>query len=86
MLYIFSIPSDPVMHNRWVQIIRKSRRDDCWNPSKSTVICSDHFRAKDLYFSKNQKRRRLKHDAVPSKVIEHSFFFIKRNTTKCACR
>ncbi|CAG4958276.1 unnamed protein product [Colias eurytheme] len=38
--------------NDWIQIIRESRKDNSWNPSKSSVICSIHFEDKDLYTTK----------------------------------
>ncbi|KAJ0180308.1 hypothetical protein K1T71_003712 [Dendrolimus kikuchii] len=63
------IPTDPIVRSRWVDIIRKSHGEAFWTPTKTTVVCSDHFHLKYLYFVGNQKRRRLKKEAVPSKAI-----------------
>ncbi|CAH0407115.1 unnamed protein product [Chilo suppressalis] len=63
------LPTDPVMKSKWVDIIRSSRGEDFWKPAKSTVICSDHFSTKDMYFVHNQERRRLKKVAVPRKAL-----------------
>ncbi|CAK1590726.1 unnamed protein product [Parnassius mnemosyne] len=63
------IPTDSIIRSRWVDIIRKSREEEFWKPSKTTVICSEHFREKDLYFANNQGRRRLKKEAVPRKAL-----------------
>ncbi|CAG4930529.1 unnamed protein product [Parnassius apollo] len=63
------IPIDPIIRSRWVDIMRKSRGEEFWKPSKTTVICSEHFREKDLYFANNQGRRRLKKEAVPKKAL-----------------
>ncbi|XP_048479995.1 THAP domain-containing protein 5-like [Plutella xylostella] len=64
------IPNDPIIRSKWVEIIRKSRGEDYWKPAKSTVICSDHFHHKDLYYTKNQTGlRRLKKGVLPSKAL-----------------
>ncbi|CAG5050444.1 unnamed protein product [Parnassius apollo] len=63
------ISKDPILRSRWIEIIRKSRREHLWQPPKTAVICSDHFRAKDLYFANNQSRQRLKKEAIPCKKI-----------------
>ncbi|KOB77475.1 DNA transposase THAP9 [Operophtera brumata] len=62
-----AIPTDPTVRSHWVKVIKKSRDDELWEPSKTTVICSDHFKTSD--FVCNQKRRRLKKKAVPSKAL-----------------
>lgn len=62
------IPTDPTLKNKWLNIIRESRGEDIWQPVASTVICSDHFRSKDLYLANNQGRRRLKKGSIPCKV------------------
>ncbi|CAG4965068.1 unnamed protein product [Parnassius apollo] len=63
------IPKDPILRSKWIEIIRESRGEDLWQPSKTAVICSDHFRAKDLYFANNQSRQRLKKEAIPCKAL-----------------
>ncbi|RVE43509.1 hypothetical protein evm_011843 [Chilo suppressalis] len=37
------LPHDPNMKSRWVNVIRRSRGEDFWQPAKTTVICSDRF-------------------------------------------
>ncbi|CAG9136031.1 unnamed protein product [Plutella xylostella] len=68
--FVRRIPNDPIIRSKWVEIIRKSRGEDYWKPAKSTVICSDHFHHKDLYYTKNQTGlRRLKKGVLPSKAL-----------------
>ncbi|CAG4966130.1 unnamed protein product [Colias eurytheme] len=50
-------PTDPVTRNDWVSIIRKSRQDDYWRPSKYCVVCSSHFKVEHFYYT--EKGRRL---------------------------
>ncbi|XP_048484643.1 uncharacterized protein LOC125490210 [Plutella xylostella] len=70
MVFDKTIPNDPIIRSKWVEIIRKSRGEDYWKPAKSTVICSDHFHHKDLYYTKNQTGlRRLKKGVLPSKGL-----------------
>ncbi|XP_050667963.1 uncharacterized protein LOC126967516 isoform X1 [Leptidea sinapis] len=63
------LPNKPSLRERWVDIIRQSRGEDHWNPARYSLICSDHFRAKDLYFTSNQSRQRLKRQAIPCKAL-----------------
>ncbi|VVC97874.1 unnamed protein product [Leptidea sinapis] len=63
------LPNKPSLRERWVEIIRQSRGEDHWNPARHSLICSDHFRAKDLYFTSNQSRQRLKRQAIPCKAL-----------------
>uniref|UniRef100_A0A2A4K678 THAP-type domain-containing protein n=1 Tax=Heliothis virescens TaxID=7102 RepID=A0A2A4K678_HELVI len=63
------IPTDPVIKNLWIDRIRKSREDATWKPTKTTVVCSDHFRSKDMHTTDSMGRRRLKKEAVPSKKL-----------------
>ncbi|XP_050667965.1 THAP domain-containing protein 5-like isoform X3 [Leptidea sinapis] len=63
------LPNKPSLRERWVEIIRQSRGEDNWNPARHSLICSDHFRAKDLYFTSNQSRQRLKRQAIPCKAL-----------------
>lgn len=66
--YFFRIPNNPIIRNRWIDRIQKSRGDAMWKPTKTTVVCSDHFRSKDMYTVNKTGRRRLTKEAVPSKV------------------
>ncbi|XP_026497401.2 THAP domain-containing protein 5-like [Vanessa tameamea] len=63
------VPNDPILKSRWIEIIKKSRGEDNWQPAKTTVVCSEHFRSRDLYFVNNEGRRRLKKEAVPCKAL-----------------
>ncbi|KAG6462543.1 hypothetical protein O3G_MSEX013329 [Manduca sexta] len=86
MNIFFRIPSDPIMRSRWTQIIRRSRCEELWKPSKYSLVCSDHFNKNEMYFVNNEGRRRLKKTAVPCKVrflffnlaliiLLHKYFF-----------
>lgn len=66
--YFFRILNNPPIRNRWIERIRKSRGDATWKPTKTTVVCSDHFHSKDMYTVNKTGRRRLAKEAVPSKV------------------
>ncbi|XP_047034146.1 uncharacterized protein LOC124640421 [Helicoverpa zea] len=63
------IPNDPIIKHRWIDRIRKSREDETWTPRKSAVVCSDHFRSKDMGTVDKKGRRRLSKEAVPSKKL-----------------
>ncbi|KAG6462542.1 hypothetical protein O3G_MSEX013329 [Manduca sexta] len=69
MNIFFRIPSDPIMRSRWTQIIRRSRCEELWKPSKYSLVCSDHFNKNEMYFVNNEGRRRLKKTAVPCKAL-----------------
>lgn len=51
------LPTDVVLREEWVSIIRLSRQDNNWQASKFCVVCSLHFKEDDLYFT--EKGRRL---------------------------
>ncbi|KAG6462541.1 hypothetical protein O3G_MSEX013329 [Manduca sexta] len=73
MNIFFRIPSDPIMRSRWTQIIRRSRCEELWKPSKYSLVCSDHFNKNEMYFVNNEGRRRLKKTAVPCKNSSIAF-------------
>ncbi|XP_048480627.1 THAP domain-containing protein 5-like [Plutella xylostella] len=64
-----AIPTDPVIKSKWIDIIRKSRGEDYWKPTKNTVVCSDHFHNKDIYIKNQTGPRRLKKGVVPCKAL-----------------
>ncbi|KAH9640876.1 hypothetical protein HF086_015215 [Spodoptera exigua] len=54
--------------NDWIKIIRESRHENNWNPSKSSVICSIHFEKHCLYSTKGGLLRVVAY-AVPTKFL-----------------
>ena len=66
----FKFPCDPVMQQKWVKQVQRTRAE--WSgPSEHSVICSVHFT--DDCFETNltekfglEKQKRLKEDAVPT--------------------
>ena len=69
-LSFFKFPRDPVMRQKWVKQVQRTRAE--WSgPSEHSVICSVHFT--DDCFETNlaekfglEKRKRPKEDAVPT--------------------
>ncbi|CAH2217980.1 jg2502 [Pararge aegeria aegeria] len=47
-----AFPKNPVRREPWVQAVRLERQEPDWMPSKSSKICSIHFRDHDFYLSK----------------------------------
>ncbi|BFZ16313.1 hypothetical protein BsWGS_19352 [Bradybaena similaris] len=47
---VFKFPTDSDMREKWKQCHKCVSRKD-WSPSKSTVICSKHFRPCDMILS-----------------------------------
>lgn len=64
-------PRDRVIKHKWTTIIRKSRNDEKWVPSKFSTVCSAHFEEKDLYFTDNGLQR-VRKNVVPKKNISRS--------------
>ncbi|XP_047530467.1 THAP domain-containing protein 2-like [Vanessa atalanta] len=62
-------PTSEIQLQEWIAIVRKQRSECSWTPSKSSRICSNHFKATDKY-SSNKGRTLLKKNAVP--VIEEN--------------
>ena len=61
-LHLF--PKDPNLRSYWTQACR--RQD--WIPTKSSVVCSDHFHKNDYEVMKpGQKKPKLKPGAIPSR-------------------
>ncbi|KAL1473887.1 hypothetical protein MTO96_021777 [Rhipicephalus appendiculatus] len=58
--YRFS--KEPDLRRKWISAVR---RDPTWAPSKSTVVCSEHFTARD-FMTGIKAVGRLKPKAVPS--------------------
>nr|XP_034838820.1 uncharacterized protein LOC117994954 [Maniola hyperantus] len=58
-------PSDTYRLRRWIMIIRKQRKSPNWQPSKTSVICSDHFPKEVKYYTANKGRLKLTEYAVP---------------------
>ncbi|KAI5634402.1 THAP domain-containing protein [Phthorimaea operculella] len=60
-------PSDTVHRLNWIAVVRKQRCEDDWMPTKTSRICSNHFKNDDKYTSQKGLLL-LKKDAVP--IIE----------------
>ncbi|KAJ8728917.1 hypothetical protein PYW07_006613 [Mythimna separata] len=46
-----SFPTNELRCIRWVDIVRKQRNEEFWQPTKSSKICSIHFKVEDKYLS-----------------------------------
>ena len=57
----YRFPSDEMRKKQWIENIR--RKD--WHPSKSSVVCSDHFC--ESYIDRSKERVKLRKDAVPTR-------------------
>ncbi|XP_046975439.1 THAP domain-containing protein 5-like [Vanessa cardui] len=57
-------PTTEIRLQEWIAIVRKQRSERSWMPSKSSRICSDHFKTTDKYTS-NTGRTLLEKNAVP---------------------
>ncbi|KAG8175595.1 hypothetical protein JTE90_019407 [Oedothorax gibbosus] len=59
---VFRFPSDQKRRQQWIQNCRR----DKWIPSKSAVLCEDHF--EDTQFESNRADgwRKLKPNAIPT--------------------
>ena len=62
------IPKAEPVREKWIEVLRKIRDDDDWNPSLSVrhVVCSDHFIESDFDPDPLLKRKRLKSGVIPS--------------------
>ncbi|CAH0400881.1 unnamed protein product [Chilo suppressalis] len=61
-------PTDIDLYAEWLSIVRKSRKDNSWRPSKFCVVCSSHFRDEDVYFT-DKGRRLLKRKSKPTQNL-----------------
>ena len=62
-LHLF--PKDPDVRSYWIKACKRKN----WNPSKSSVVCSDHFHNNDYEIMKTgQKKPKLKPGANPSRM------------------
>ncbi|CAG4959142.1 unnamed protein product [Parnassius apollo] len=69
-----TVPKDAARRKKWVEIIRLLRKETDWVPSKSTVICSKHFRNQDILEPKSDCGRvHLSNEAIPMIVDEPHF-------------
>ncbi|XP_073966949.1 uncharacterized protein [Choristoneura fumiferana] len=64
----YRFPADPVICDRWIAIVRLSREESWWKPGKRSVICSAHFDASNLYFTKGGLKKLCK-GAVPQNAL-----------------
>lgn len=59
--FLLSFPSDEEERNKWVQALRREK----WKPTKTSIICSKHFKDDDFDRS-SPFRVDLKKGAIPS--------------------
>lgn len=64
-------PADVALHDEWISIIRHSRQDENWQPSKFCVVCSLHFQEDDVYFTE-KGRRLIKKTSKPTRNLSSS--------------
>lgn len=62
------MPTDLVLRDEWVTIIRQSRQENDWLSSKFCVVCSLHFNEDDVYFTE-KGRRLIKKTSKPTKIL-----------------
>lgn len=68
-MILYRFPRDPVLADRWIEIVRQSKDEFWWKPYPSSTICSDHFCSEDIYVTKNGLHR-VKNGVIPkAKVI-----------------
>ncbi|CAH2217981.1 jg2503 [Pararge aegeria aegeria] len=61
-------PQNPCRREQWVKAVQLERQENDWMPSKSSRICSIHFRDDDFYLSKKGFRM-IKRVATPSCTV-----------------
>ncbi|CAG5057833.1 unnamed protein product [Parnassius apollo] len=61
-------PTDIEIKSKWVAAIRVCRNEPQWTPSKSSVVCSDHFVSDDLYITQHGFRRVIR-TGYPKKML-----------------
>ncbi|CAK1588861.1 unnamed protein product [Parnassius mnemosyne] len=61
-------PTDIEIKSKWVAAIRVCRNEPQWTPSKSSVVCSDHFVSDDLYITQRGFRRVIR-TGYPKKML-----------------
>ncbi|XP_050559528.1 uncharacterized protein LOC118278943 isoform X4 [Spodoptera frugiperda] len=59
-----SFPTNEQKCTQWVDIVRKQRNEEFWQPSKASKICSIHFKVEDKYMS-GKGYALLKKSAIP---------------------
>ncbi|KAF9812375.1 hypothetical protein SFRURICE_005486 [Spodoptera frugiperda] len=57
-------PTNEQKCTQWVDIVRKQRNEEFWQPSKASKICSIHFKVEDKYMS-GKGYALLKKSAIP---------------------
>ncbi|VVC97089.1 unnamed protein product [Leptidea sinapis] len=64
-------PKGPEHRNKWVEVIRKNRKDDNWSPTHYSIICSAHFKESDFYITKSG-RQKLRRRSMPTKNLDYT--------------
>ncbi|KAF9418913.1 hypothetical protein HW555_004433 [Spodoptera exigua] len=58
------LPTDGVLKQKWLNVIKTQRCEKYWLPTAYTKVCSKHFSDDDIYMTKKNYRR-IKKTAVP---------------------
>lgn len=69
-MWNFRFPADELMRAKWTKIIRQTRLDENWKPSKSSVICSKHFEVDCFYYTKCGFKK-IQKGSAPNKVVKY---------------
>lgn len=67
--YHCRFPKDVAIRDKWVKIVRASRRDDDWTANEYSRVCSNHFAPTDIYTTKKGMRK-INKTATPSYQIQ----------------
>lgn len=62
--FFFSFPQEPTIKEQWIDVTGREH----WMPTKSSTICSKHFKEKD-YLIKKSGHKYLKCGAVPQENV-----------------
>jgi THAP domain len=71
----FLVPKEPERRQKWIDFIRRIRKNNSWEPGKYSRICSDHFTRSDFERKSLQDiqnlniRNFLTRAAVPTVVL-----------------
>ena len=60
---VHRFPKDEPSCKQWLRIIG---RDESWIPSKSSLLCSDHFTEDSFSTYNNRNKKRIKPGALPT--------------------
>ncbi|RVE41615.1 hypothetical protein evm_013735 [Chilo suppressalis] len=65
-----TFPRDDLIKHKWVSIVQAERKEYDWMPTKSSTICSAHFKQDDIYTT-SKGYMRLKKTTVPVIISDY---------------